>query len=374
MEKTAKKARSVKPPGPFLRVVFALAMWIAIFWRKARLPWKWLPKGSKQRSIHEFWTTEMMVNYAKSWGTKLATDQICPPIQVDNYEPLAEVDPEYRLSPEEIEEFYQNGFLTPFTVVPPEEMEAFGDRLLAEREKVNETYGFVCDRDRHFNMPEMMRIMADPAITERLAQLLGPDIVAWRSQIFHKPPGNNPVGWHQATTFMFEEGFMEPLIFPPDKSKLFQLTVWIPADPATLESGCLKFETGSQFEGTRWMRLGGKVGFHAVNYYPDYEVDELKVKRVEMQPGQALIFSERTIHGSDANKSGRNRLAFNFRVVPENVRAYPPGKRFHNAAQMDEVYDLKDYHPIQLRGENKSGVNDTVPWKQYAGEETAAKA
>ena len=361
-----KKPKPIKPPGTMHRIFNSQFMWLIIAWRSLRLPTKWLPKGSLLRRVFDNWTLEMMKAYATSWGSKLPHDQICPPIKADSYHPLAEVDEQYRLSPQEIEQFYQNGFLQPFDVLPANEMEAFCKRLLARRTEMNQTYGFVCDRDRHLEMPEMMRVMAHPAITERVAQLLGPNIYTWRSQLFHKPPGNNPVGWHQATTFMFEEGFREPLTVPPDLTKLFQVTVWIPGDPATLESGCLKFEVGSQFERTRWMRLGGKIGFHAVNYYPDYEVDEAAVKRVEVQPGQALVFSERTVHGSDANMSGRNRFAFNYRVCPTSVPAYPTQKRYHHSAQMGDVYDMTKWRPVLLRGKNVEEVNDTVPWQTYA--------
>ena len=361
-----KKPKPIKPPGPILRIFNSQFMWLIIGWRTLGLPTSWLPKRGLLRRVLDNWTTDMMVAYATSLGSKLPHDQICPPITVDSYSPLAEVEEQYRLSQQDIEQFYQNGFLQPFDVLPADEMEAFCERLLARRSEMNETYGVVCDRDRHLEMPEMMRVMAHPAITERIAQLLGPNIYTWRSQIFHKPPGNNPVGWHQATTFMFEEGFRQPLTFPPDLSKLFQVTVWIPGDPATIESGCLKFESGSQFESTRWMRLGGKIGFHAVNYYPDYEVDESKVKRVEVQPGQALVFSERTVHGSDANMSGRNRFAFNYRVCPTSVRAYPPNTKFHHSAQMGEVYDMAKWRPVLLRGENVEEINNTAPWQHYA--------
>ena len=206
-------------------------------------------------------------------------------------------------------------------------MRDFGDRLLSVRKGKSTIYGFVADRDRHFEMPKMMRMIAHPAITDRVAQLLGPDLLVWRSQIFFKPPGNNPVGWHQTSTYMFEEGFSEPLLYPPDKNELFMLTVWIAVDPATIENGCLKFVHGSLAEGIRWMRLGRDVGFHAINYFPDYEVEQKSVRRVEMKAGQVLIFSERTVHGSDPNRTDGNRLAYNFRVVPTNVRVYPPGKR-----------------------------------------------
>ena len=326
----------------------------------------------KMRGVRKYWTREMIANYMTSLGTKLPHDQLCVLKPPKGFRPkVADVAPENRMSDEDVEEFYRNGYVKPFDVFTPEEMTEFGRELLELREKPSTIYGFKADRDRHLEFPDMMRMMAHPAITDRLAQLLGPDLVAWRSQIFHKPPGNNPVGWHQASTYMFEEGFGEPTVFPPDLSELFMLTVWIPADPSTRQNGCLKIETGTAMEQIRWMRLGGSVGFHAVNYYPDYEVDESKVHYIEMTPGQAVIFAERTIHGSEANKTDRNRLAFNFRVVPSHVRVYHPGKKVHHSSQMAEDYDLSKWEPVLIRGTDP-GVNNAVRWEKYGGEKRAA--
>ena len=322
----------------------------------------------KMRGIRKYWTREMIGTYISSLGTKLPHDQICELKPPASFEPkVKDIAPEHRMSEEDVRTFYQNGYVKPFDVFDPEEMKEFGRELLELRERPSSIYGKKVDRDRHLEFPDMMRMMAHPAITDRLAQLLGPDLVAWRSQIFHKPPGNNPVGWHQASTYMFEEGFSEPSVHPPDLSKLFMLTVWIPADPSTRQNGCLKIETGSAMERIRWMRLGGSVGFHARNYYPEYEVDESKVHYIEMTAGQAVIFAERTIHGSEANKTDRNRLAFNFRVVPSNVQVYHPGKRIHHSAQMGEDYDLTKWKPVLIRGTDP-GVNGAVPWTDYAPE------
>ena len=173
---------------------------------------------------------------------------------------------------------------------------------------------------------------------------------------------------------MFEESFSEPTIRPPDVDELFQLTVWIAVDPATRANGCMKFWRGSANE-IRWMRLGGRVGFHAVNYGPDYEVDESKVEYVEVEAGQALVFAERTVHGSDANTTDKNRLAFNCRVVPSNVQVYWPGKTVHYSAQMGDVYDLTKWNGVIVRGEDRSnGRNKCVPWRQYAGEPDTSAA
>src|SRR3954471_15153068 len=63
------------------------------------------------------------------------------------------------------------------------------------------------------------------SITERCAQLLGPDLLVWRSQYFYKGPKSPAIQWHQASTFMVED-YQDPGIFPPDRSEVFQLTVW----------------------------------------------------------------------------------------------------------------------------------------------------
>ena len=357
-----------QPGGAVHRKVSTAVMRGLLAAEKAGLPAALTP-SKKLKGIRKYWTEEMMRRFIASGGTELPHDEICTLSPPDPLVPKTDdVAPENRLSTEELAEFYKTGYLKPFKVFEPEEIRDFGRRLLKRTEGPSEVYpGGDPHRDRHLEMPEMMRLIAHPAITDRLAQLLGPNLICWRSQLFHKPPGNNPVGWHQATTYLFEEEFGEPSVFPPDKSKLFMLTIWIPADPSTRQNGCLKIDASSAGERTRWMKLGGDVGFHAVNYGPCYEVKEENVHYIPMEPGEVLIFTERAIHGSDANRSDSNRMAFNFRVVPTDVQVYRPGKKFHRASQMNRIYDLKNWRPVVIRGADTVKKNDTVPWQDYAG-------
>ena len=367
---TKSSFRPLQPGGPAHRAISTAVMrgLLAadqVGWPRSLTPFK------RFRGIRQYWNQEMMERYIASRGTELPHDEIC---QLRTPDPLVaktnDVAPEHELSRDDLADFYRHGYLKPFKAFEPEEIKAFGKRLLERCDRDSEVYpGGDPHRDRHLEMPEMMRLICHPAITDRLAQLLGPNLITWRSQLFHKPPGNNPVGWHQASTYMFEEEFGQPSVFPPDVNDLFMLTVWIPADPSTRENGCLKIDTKSAREKTRWMRLGGDVGFHAVNYGPCYEVDEKDVHYIEMEPGEVLIFTERAIHGSDANRSGRNRMAFNFRVVPTDVQVYYPGKRFHKASQMNRVYDLTNWRPVVIRGTDTVRKNESVPWTDYAGSE-----
>ena len=57
---------------------------------------------------------------------------------------------------------------------------------------------------RPLSEAEQEMVSRVPAITERLAQILGPDLNVWRTQMFHKPPKAPAIQFHQASTFMVE--------------------------------------------------------------------------------------------------------------------------------------------------------------------------
>ncbi len=365
---TLSLPRTMQPGGAAHRAISTNVMRALLASEKLGVPQGFTP-SKKLRGIRQYWNREMMERFIASRGTELPHDEICTLRTPSPLVPkTTDVAAENRLSTDELAEFYRHGYLKPFKVFEPEEIRDFGRRLLARCDRDSEVYpGGDPHRDRHLEMPEMMRLITHSAITDRLAQLLGPNLITWRSQLFHKPPGNNPVGWHQASTYMFEEEFGKPSVFPPDINDLFMLTVWIPADPSTRENGCLKVDTSSVSQKTRYMRLGGDVGFHAVNYGPCYDVKDEDVHHVEMEPGEVLIFTERAIHGSDANRSDANRMAFNFRVVPTDVQVYHPGKKFHKSSQMNRVYDLKNWRPVVIRGTDTVKKNESVPWTDYAG-------
>ena len=358
-----------KPGGSVYRSYTVNALRLLMKLHDRGLPADRMPSARAKR-IFKNWDREMLERYVSSNGTELPHDQICQLRTPDPLEPktVDGVAPEHRLADDELVQFYRDGYLKPFKAFDPDYIAAFGERLLERRKQPSRVYpGGDPDRDRHLEMPEMMRLICHPAITDRCAQLLGPDLLAWRSQVFNKPPGNTPVGWHQASTYMFEESFDEPSVFPRDRDELFMLTVWIPCQPSTRENGCLKVYSGSARERTKYMRLGGDVGFHAVNYEPTYEVPEDRVHYVTMEPGEVLIFTERAIHGSDPNGSGKTRLAFNFRVVPTDVQVYSPDKKVHRAAQMNRTYDLANWRPVVIRGTDEAKANRSVPASEYDG-------
>lgn len=335
-------------------------------WKFLRLPRSlWFREA---RCLMENWTWGMFGVVLKSFVTRAYIDQPCRfvPVPLTNSVSVA---PEYRLSPEEIQGFNEKGFIGPFDAFPLNQVKRNAIELLWRR-KFPSRLGIVTDRDRHFDTPVLLEMMRHPAILERAAQLLGPDLLCWRSQIFLKEPGGKAIQWHQASTYMMED-YLEPALQPPDRNQLFQLTVWIALDDATIDNGCMKFIPGSHNQ-IRTIRFGGGDGFYHVSFRLEFDHDPAKEVSLEMKAGQFIIFSERTIHGTGPNITNDRRMAVNFRLIPPTVKAYAGGSRVHRAMHMGQQYSLDNWGALLMRGEDRYKLNKMVDIVRTETEHAAA--
>ena len=330
------------------RVIIMFALTGLMVWKYLRLPYGFFPRSI--RSIIQHWTYEMFSVIIRTWVTKAPVDQTCVMARPSSFRPLVEVDPEFRLDEREIKSFYQNGFLGPFDAYSMDEIKQLREIAMIAKDTVSETYGWNTPRDRHFEILEMFDMMKKPAVTERLAQLLGPDLLVWRSQFFYKMAGAERIQWHQASTFMVED-YLDPALFPADLSQLFQITAWVAIDQATLENGCLEFACGTH-DKIRNIRFGGEEGFYESRFTLEFDEDDVRVQQVPAKPGQVILFTERCIHGSPPNKTKTDRLAFNFRVVPTNVAVYTD-KKYYRSVYNGGKYHLDNWGVTTIRGEDK---------------------
>lgn len=312
--------------------------------------------------LHD-WSFSMMWLFVRSFGTRTYIDQPCTMKDPPTFKPLVEVSDEYRLSEDQIRSFYENGFLGPFTLCSREEMIELRDEVMRQIEKPSAIYGFKSGRDRHLDCEAVYRLIKRPALTERLAQLLGPNLLLWRSQVFLKPPGAPEVTWHQASTYLSEEAYKATL-FPPDIDRLFQLTTWLAYDDVDLANGCMQFLKGTH-RSMKTIRLGGGGSFARASFTLECPIDPKDVVTMEMKAGQFIVFSERCIHGSPPNNSDRRRWGMAFRTIQPDVLCYGDVKK-HNVGYLNEVYDLEKWGAIVLRGTDTAGVNrikDPFPQK-----------
>jgi non-heme Fe2+,alpha-ketoglutarate-dependent halogenase len=336
------------------------------------------------------WTPEMNKLALRSFGWKLFLDMPCELPDPPSFTPRCEVADAYRFTPDDIARFYRDGFIGPITLFTPEQMAQMREAITAvlyDEARRSEIYRIgegattamqnelvsdaiihtaINGRDRHLDCPEIWRLIANQAVTERLAQLLGPDLLVWRSQFFDKPAGSPAIAWHAASVYL-SEAFNEPVLRPRVIDELFQITTWVAIDDVDLENGCMQFIPGSHrrflpavfHTGASEADKNGKfVGLAVRPDHPlaiDFPIppdlhESGAIRPMPLRAGQCVMFSERCIHGSGPNYSNtRRRMGITFRTVRPDVDIYGD-KREHQVTYFNSTFDLANWGAVVLRG------------------------
>lgn len=253
----------------------------------------------------------------------------------------------YALSDEELEFWNENGYVGPYTAWTPEEMAEMRPIIYAAARLPSKTFGFWASRDRHLDCKTLYRACTHPAIIERCASILGPNLLLWRTTSFHKPPGGPRIDWHQGLNF---PGFrMLPAIDPP-----VNITCWLAFTEATRANGCVQLIPGSHKGEYSLKEVPKDKGVFGRGFVLD-GLDVSNPTYMEVKPGQFFLFTEHTVHGSDPNTSNTVRSGIAIRITSNQTRIY-------NGIKVDgQGMPLKNWHAIQVRGEDEYGHNKIGP-------------
>lgn len=367
---------------------------------------------AKMKPLHPLLPDKLRYNLPTSWNWKMLSTFLGSRrrnVYIDvhttlegpaSYLPAVKTEPRWAMSQAEIRRFWENGFAGPFKLLEPEEMHEAAPRMwrLWDRdsrtyppdsyryvgsrtkstdaaEVSNETYARkgLNARDKHLEDDELMSLYAHPAVVERMAQLLGPDVLVWRSQFFPKYPGMGGTGWHQATAYL-NETFRTATLAPRDIRKLFQLTAWVAVSDSTVSNGCMRFIPGTHREllpmeveeydparhaGNKHERFGTKIMRPALGEL------ESRAVNLEMKAGEFVIFSERTMHGALPNITTDDaRLGMSARYIVPDVQIHNPwvlGEGGLSIAYLQiRNLNLDRWKIVQVRGDRKGPMAGRV--------------
>jgi ectoine hydroxylase-related dioxygenase (phytanoyl-CoA dioxygenase family) len=183
----------------------------------------------------------------------------------------------------------------------------------SNNEKPGQTGRFFDDYCNWTRIPEFEEAIHASPVAEIAADLMQSDYV----QMFHdhvlvKEPGTSmATPWHQDGPYYFVEGQQT-------------ISFWSPLDP--VREASLRCVAGShawekEVLPTRWVSEEGF--FPDEGQYmpvPDPDAEGLRVLEWEMEPGDAVAFNYRTLHGARGNTSSQRRRAFSLRLVGEDAR------------------------------------------------------
>jgi len=185
----------------------------------------------------------------------------------------------------------------------------------AENTKPGEAGRFFDDYCNWNRIPEFEQVIFESAVATTAAALMQSE----RVQLFHdhvlvKEAGTaRATPWHQDAPYYFVAGKQT-------------VSFWIPVDP--VDAATLRMISGSHKWAkpvlpTRWL---SEDNFYAdADAYqpvpdPDAEPDRFPILEWAMQPGDAVAFDFRTVHGARGNLSARNRRALSLRFVGDDAR------------------------------------------------------
>lgn len=347
------------------------------------------------------WNNKMFWTAFSSGGKSLYYDYYCKLKQPQNYRPKTAVEPQYQLTEQDIQFFHENGYLGPFDLISPDEAEGMRqyliDSVMSTKSSQAQNYqlkksGYVSQGlfpktessqsdelreykvkrfetsiNRHLDDEKLLDLMSHPAVVERCAQLLGPDLLLWRSGFFKVDPHGKGTGFHQNSAWLYQNA-KDPIINPPRFDELFQLTCWVALTEAREDNGGMIVVPGTQKEIYPLKPIkektdeSGELMLHGNNYFRDvdYPIDSAEKVSVKLKPGQFFIFCERVIHGSNDNITDAARWAVNFRFVRPDTRVFT--KKMLEQGHKDtflnlENYSLDNWGAVLVRGEDNFGYN-----------------
>jgi non-heme Fe2+,alpha-ketoglutarate-dependent halogenase len=289
----------------------------------------------------------------------------------------------FALTDEEQKFIDENGYVGPFTLYEPEEMEQIWNKT--RRQVFDRTHAIyeidmhsgpnnIANYDRHLDIPFLAQHVARPEIVNKLKGILGPDILCWRTEFFPKYGGDEGTDWHQADNFAMASG--KPQIIWPVSVFGGTVTVWTAFTEASEKTACLRFQPGTHrkmfYDEMKKMNYnpdqvnkkikGGLLsGFFGYDYTellvdPNVKPDESKAVTIPMKAGQYVIFWSTLAHASLPNTADANvlRLGFASRYVPPFVKIYPDTTVIE---EYGASLSLHKYGAVLVAGEDKYGYN-----------------
>lgn len=183
----------------------------------------------------------------------------------------------------------------------------------SENLKPGEAGRFFDDYCNWKRIPEFETVIRQSDVADIAARLMGSDYVQLlHDHVLVKEPGTaKPTPWHQDGPYYFVEGRQN-------------VSFWSPLDP--VREASLRCVAGShlwprEVLPTRWVA--------ETSFYPDPELympvpdpdaEGMTVLEWQMEPGDAVAFNYRTLHGARGNNAGTRRRAFSLRLVGEDAR------------------------------------------------------
>lgn len=241
-----------------------------------------------------------------------AHNGLCARLQVDRAPPR-------RLTPEQVAQFDRDGFLLPLDGISAAEAAATRSRIEA-MEAAEQQGGNGLFSNAHCLYGWWQKMATRPELLDVVEDLLGPNIMIWKSQLWIKEAGSDSfVGWHQDARYWG--------LTPIDS-----VNVWMALTDVTPENGPMQYLRGSHsrcyptidtYSADSLLTRGQDIDFS-----PEAGPDPDTLVSAVLKPGKFSIHHLGVAHGGGPNRGDDRRIGFNVTYVVPRVRSVRPDGAF----------------------------------------------
>ena len=228
----------------------------------------------------------------------------------------------HNLTPQQIQEYRENGFLVIPDFLDSQELAFWReavDEAVAKRDKQKLPdrvwVGDMEDDEKYYESvfiqrlnlwmdnEKVRKLMLDERLGKMATELAGVDgIRIWHDQALYKPPWGNPTAWHLDTPYW-------------SFTTKDALSIWVALDDVTQDNGCLYFMPGTHKE-TTFENPGITADMASIfNFYPQLVGRE--AIPAAMKAGSCSFHNGLAVHAAGANMTPYRRRAMTCAYMPD---------------------------------------------------------
>jgi hypothetical protein len=242
-----------------------------------------------------------------------------------------------RLTPQQVEQFREEGCVFPIRVMPEEAALTLRARLEEFEQRTGGPLKGNLRHKSHLLFAWLGALVRRGEILDAVEDLYGPDLLCWSTNFFIKEARNPAfVSWHQDSTYW---GLSRPDV----------VTAWVAFTEATEANGAMEYLPGSHkldqvphrdtFARDNLLTRGQEIMV---------EVDPAQRRVITLRPGEMSLHHVRLVHGSPPNPSGDRRIGFAIRYIPTSV-AQIAGEDSAGLVRGEDRYHHFALEPIPTR-------------------------
>ena len=246
------------------------------------------------------------------------------------------------LSPNQLKQYKDEGFVSPINVISKEEAKKIRNEIELIEKKMPEELVKSGRYNAHLISPLLDEVTHNSKILDSVQSLIGEDILVCGTTLFIKNPNEKGfVSYHQDAKYIG----LEPHNW---------VTAWVAITDSNEHNGCMRMWSGSHKDNLKQHNQKFNEGNLLTRGQTVMNVPIKETTPLILTAGQMSLHHPTTVHGSDLNKSNDRRIGF---VIQSYIGTNVKQVLGKNSVQLARGEDKFNFH--EMIGRTKSLMDES---------------